>query len=556
MPLAGPQDRHRAGVDAPMKRLPIALAAAALAALPAAATAQDQPQPLTGEGENFEIIGTLNIPEGTGKDIELYGDHAFVSFGGGLVIADISNPAKPKRLSSIDCGGGHDITLSPDGRIAYLASDSNLGDCASGGGTAIIDVSDRTRPKFLSAIETPEGSHTVTVANNILSSNNYASDAVRLYDVSDPRNPKELFTGATPGPSAFHDAFFDFRPDGRVLLYGASGEGHDIFDATDPKNLKHLQRVTDPEVSFSHQLEPNHNRSVLIASDEWQGGGTAGACGQQPGQAPIAGVPVIGAASDLGAYSFYRAAEDGTFSSPLTGGEKLGTFNIPFEAPQTGGCTSHVFWTAPSEDRLMAAWYVKGAKLIDFSDPAAAKEIGWFVPEGSDMWSAKPHRGLIFTGDLARGMDVLRYTGEGWPKNSPPAEEQRMAWHGLGPVSPATPGTTPQQPAQPATKPQSQRRFGTFRARTALKKVPGKKGKRTKLTVTFLDAGFAAVGKATVRVKAGRKATLRMTGTAETGAYRFVVRAGRKQLKRGGFKVAERKGASLPAGTVIRARVR
>ena len=537
-----------------MTRLPLAIAIGLIAAFPGAAAAQDQPAPLTGEGENFEIIGTHNIPEGTGKDIEVHGNYAYVSFGGGLVIVDISDPTKPRRVGTVDCGGGHDIALSPDATVAYLASDSSLGDCGDGQGTAIIDVSSKSRPKFLSAILTPEGSHTVTVSGNILSSNNYASDAVRLYDVSDPTKPKELFTGATPGPSAFHDAFFDHRPDGKVLLYGASGEGHDVFDATDPKALKHLQRITDPEVSFSHQLEPNFKRDILIASDEWQGGGTALACGQQPGQAALAPIPGPGAATDLGAYSFYRAdVETGLFAGASPAGDKVGTFNLPFEAPQTGGCTSHVFWTAPDQDRFVAAWYVHGTRIVDFSDPAAPKEIGWFEPEGADTWSAKPHNGLIFTGDLARGMDVLRYTGDGWPKNSGPAEVQRLAWHGLKPVSP---GGTVQTP-KPAETPQAQRRFGTFAARAKLKKIAGRKGKTVKLTVSFLDAGLATVGKATVKVKAGRKATLKMSGTAEAGAYRYVVRLGRKTLKRGGFKVAEKAGtAPLPQGKVIKARVR
>lgn len=536
-----------------MTRLPLAIALLLAAAFPAAACAQDQPAPLKGKGENFQIIGTHNIPEGTGKDIEVQGDFAYVSFGGGLVIVDISDPTKPRRVGTIDCGGGHDIALSPDASIAYLASDGDLGDCGPGQGTAIIDVREKSRPKFLSAIITPEGSHTVTVSGNVLSSNNYASDAVRLYDISDPAKPKELFTGATPGPSAFHDAFFDHRPDGKVLLYGASGEGHDVFDATDPKALKHLQRITDPEVSFSHQLEPNFKRDVLIASDEWMGGGTAGACGAQPGQAPLTPVPGPGAATDLGAYSFYRAAPDGTFAGSSPAGEKLGTFSIPFEAPQTSGCTSHVFWTAPAEDRMVAAWYAHGTRVVDFSDPASPKQIGFFEPEGADTWSAKPHNGLIFTGDLARGMDVLKFTGAGWPANAGPAEVQRLAWHGLKPSSPG--GSAPTVPSVPPPARAGARNFGRFSFK-AVVKVPGTKGKRAKLTVSFLDSGLAVVGKATARAKAGRKAKLRMTGTAEAGTYRYVVRSGRKTLKRGGFTVSTRKGVTLPSGTVIRARVR
>ena len=526
------------------------LAVLLLLSFPTAAAGQASPAPLTGEGENFEIIGTANIPEGQGTDLEVHGDYAYVAyFGGGLVIFDISDPRRPKRVGALECGGGgHDIALSPDATIAYFAADDGLGECGDGQGTAIVDVSDKTRPRVLSSISTPEGSHTVTVSNNVLSSNNYSTENVYLYDVSDPRNPKALATTVTPGPSAFHDSFFDHRPDGKTYLYGGSGEGHDIFDVTDPAKPAHLERITDPEVSFSHQLEPNFDRSVIIASDEWMGGGTAGACGKvlPPGAEAVDAVPVIGAGSDLGAYSFY-AASDGRFSSAT--GEKLGTFNLPFDAPVTTGCTSHVFWQAPDQNLMMGAWYAKGARLVDFSDPAAPKETGHFIPTGADIWSAKPHRGLIFTGDLARGMDVLRFTGPGWPATAGPAEDQRRIWHGLPkatPNSPASPTTV--RPSPPATA----KRFGRFSVRAKVK-VPGRG--RSRLLVSFIDRGAAVVAQARATRRAGRQ-TLRLSGTAEAGTYRYVVRRGKKVIKRGRFTVKAKPGVKLPAGRAMRARVR
>jgi hypothetical protein len=526
-------------------------------ALPAAAHGQAEPAPLAGEGENFEIVGTHNIPEGQGTDLEVHGDYAYVAYFGGFVIVDISNPKSPKRVGTLECGGGgHDIALSPDASLAYLAADDGLNECGEGQGTAIVDVSDKTRPRVISSISTPEGSHTVTVDGHILSSNNYATANVYIFDVSDPRAPKALTTTATPGPSAFHDAFFDHRPDGKVYLYGASGEGHDIFDVTDPGKPVHLQRVTDPEVTFSHQLEPNHDRSVIIASDEWQGGGTAGACGKvlPPGAEPIDAVPAIGAGSDFGAYSFYKAGPDGLFSTAT--GEKLGTFNLPFEAPQTSGCTSHVFWQSPSENRMVAAWYVKGARIVDFTDPAASKEAGWYIPQGADIWSAKPHRGLIFTGDLARGMDVLKFTGAGWPANAGPAEDQRLKWHGFAKLTPPSPGAPPRPGTQaPPATPQGQARsLGRVNVRTRVK-IRGKRGRKTRLTISFIDKGAAVVAQARSTKKAG-KAKLRFTGVAEAGAYRYVVRAGTKVLKRGRFTVRPASGVTLPAGRAMQVRAR
>ena len=88
---------------------------------------------------------------------------------------------------------------------------------------------------------------------------------------------------------------------------------------------------------------------------------------------------------------------------------------------------------------------------MDFSDPANPKQLGFFVPTGGNTWSAKPHRGFIFTGDIIRGMDVLLYTGEGgnaWPTTSGAAELQRGATQATGPGTgkPRTDGPPRQAP--------------------------------------------------------------------------------------------------------------
>ena len=53
------------------------------------------------------------------------------------------------------------------------------------------------------------------------------------------------------------------------------------------------------------------------------------------------------------------------------------------------------------------------------------------------------------------------------------------------------------------------------------------------------------MGKATAKAKAGKRKTLKLTGTAKAGRYRYVVRIGRKTLKRGGFTVKAKSGSTL-----------
>ena len=63
----------------------------------------------------------------------------------------------------------------------------------------------------------------------------------------------------------------------------------------------------------------------------------------------------------------------------------------------------------------MTAWYGRGVGVVDFADAGRPRELAHFIPTGTYMWAARPHRSFVYTGDLNRGVDVLRPTGAGWP---------------------------------------------------------------------------------------------------------------------------------------------
>ena len=259
-----------------------------------------------------------------------------------------------------------------------------------------------------------------------------------------PSNPKRIgridFT--THGTSGPHDSFPLHRPDGTNLLYAASIQKSDVVNIDDPTKPRVVQTIVDPQVGISHGAEPNHDRSLLIVTDEYGGGAGVGACGGHQGDATGASplVPGQAGSAGLGAVHFYRL-DKATGLVPRNGTDKAGVFNIdlqpnePAQVAAEAGCTSHVFWQAPDQNRMTIAWYGRGMRIVDFSNPAKPKQIGSFIAAGADTWSAKPHRGFIFAGDIVRGMDVLRYTGEGgnaWPATSGPAElaARRHAAHG------------------------------------------------------------------------------------------------------------------------------
>lgn len=431
--------------------------------------------PLQGIGQNMKIVANVPLAPGTvpggandmgfannAADLELAGDHAFIgSYTQGLVIVNIAScndPSQPQRCkpfveSVLPCSGGQfDVQISPDANVVALAheSASSAKKCHPGEeGVQIIDVSDKSSPKELSFIsdETPEGgssgmvvdgAHNVTLDWPNLYVDQYTQTygKVEVFSLTDPRSPRriaDLTVPAQNGQSGFHDTYPDHSRKGRDLLYAASIQKSDILDITDPAKPEILQTIVDPQVGISHGAEPNHDRKLLIVTDEYGGGSGVGACGGNPDPA----IPLPGQGQQIasvGAIHFYNLNQQGLVGAGGT--DKAGIFNIdlqpnePEQVQAEAGCTSHVFFQAPDQNRMTIAWYGRGTRIVDFEDPANPKQLGFFVPKGADTWSAKPHCGFIFTGDIVRGMDVLTYTGEGgqaWPATSGKADVQRAS---------------------------------------------------------------------------------------------------------------------------------
>lgn len=419
-----------------------------------ARAAMADPAPLTGEGESMELVANVPIDPGTqgvaASDLELHGDHAFVgSYGEGIVVVDISDPTNPRRVGKFDCPGGqNDVQLSPDGRYAAMAIETSSNGCHDGEqGTVVLDVSDPANPvetAFIPIVDRlgqPEGSHNNLLNWPLLYVAQYQVDYSKLeiFDLSDPFAPEKVGELDYGGQASSHDLIVDHRPDGRDLAYSASITGTDVIDVTDPTRPKSLQRISDPAVSISHQAEPNFDRSLLLVTDEFGGGSGLPACGKAGASTlgePAALPPPAGDPVDAGALHIYNLAGDGTIAG-TNGQPKAGTFNIPAQPNDTlAGCTIHVFWQAPDQDRLVTAWYGRGTRIVDYSDPARPRQLGYFVPTEADTWSAKPHNGYIYAGNIRRGLDVLRYTGEGWPATAGAAEVQRGEEQGVVQTSP------------------------------------------------------------------------------------------------------------------------
>jgi hypothetical protein len=544
----------------------------ALAILAPAAPAQDVVA-LAGQGENVQPIARVNIPRAT--EVEMAGDWAFVATDsgeegeGGVVIVNIADPAKPfiesrwtAEMGGLRDGSYGDVDLSPDGNIAVLTN-AHCGTCAEGevAWAVLIDVTDKAKPKLLGKVvddATIDYVHTATLDNKTLYLNPQVAAFypqpgnahITVVDVSDPANPVKKGVIAPPAADLGlgHDTYIDHRPDGKTLMYAASIHKSDVIDVGDPLNATWLQSAVST-YTISHDVQPNHDRTILVVDDE----GALG--GQLDENVSVCGKVGAGPASvDSGSVHFYRAAPDGTFADG--GLLHLGSFNAPTNVA-TGACVAHVFWQAPNENRLTQAYYRTGAFVLEFEDPADPQMLGWFLADGgANYWSNKPHRGYMFATDQDHGLDILKYTGENgtrWPANAGPAEVQRAARQGVPYVPMGGAKTTP-LPKPAATAARSAGRFA-FTAK--VKRVAGKRGRRTTLVLSFADAAGKRAGRSLkVRRTAGRSASVRVRGVAVAGRYRWALKSGRKVVARGRFTVKRRAGVKLSPGTKLTATAR
>src|SRR3954463_15713374 len=446
--------------------LPRSLVAAfiALFILVPTASAQDV-APLAGKGENFQPIARVKIPRV--NEVEMAGDWAFLSQDktesgeGGLVIVNVADPAHPyiqghwtgDQAGLKDVAPG-DVDLSPDGNLAVLTN-AHCSPCKEGevAWAFLIDTHDKAHPQLIGKVvddDQMDYVHTATLDNGgktlylnpqVAAFYPQPSDSqVTVFDISDPRHPVKKGVITPPGAHAVLANVLSSapRPDGKTLMYAASIHKSDVIDITNPIASTWLQTATS-EYTISHDVQPNWDRSMIIVDDEGAAGGQlveeVSACGKV-GAGP--------ASADSGSVHFFAADKDGTFADG--GLVHLGSFNAPVNY-NTGACVAHVFWQAPNENRPTQAYYPTRAVAIDFSDPANAKMLGWFVADGgAEYWSNKPSRGYMFASDMEHGLDILRYTGEGgakWPTTSGPAEIQRSARQGVPYVPITRPGATP-----------------------------------------------------------------------------------------------------------------
>jgi hypothetical protein len=413
------------------------------------------------------------------SDLAFEGDHAFVGNFNGFLIYDIADADNPTLVTSVVCPGGQG-EVSVYGNLLFMSAEETRArtDCGAPGvpsgdplrfrGVRIFDISNIAAPVQVATVQTCRGSHTHTLlksphddanlyvyvngtggvrsatelarckplpaGTNLFTpfteadglsqflvevikvplaapQNAAVVNEARLMKVGDQING--LQNGPPPGsthpsgmawsPSPSTDSCHDITVFPAKDIAAGACEGNGILiDISDPANPTRISAVADPRFAYWHGATFSNDGSTVIFTDEW-GGGTAPRCRFSD---------TVKDDLSWGADAIYEIV-DGQFVF-------RSYFKMPASQTNQENCVSHLpsLIPVPGRDIITQAWYQAGTSVIDFTDPANPKEIGYYDrgPISSaglvlgGLWSSYYYNGRIFGSEIARGFDVWKLT--------------------------------------------------------------------------------------------------------------------------------------------------
>ncbi|HVM27936.1 MAG TPA: hypothetical protein VM433_09715 [Mycobacteriales bacterium] len=332
-------------------------------------------------------------------------DYAVVgSYDRGAFVFDITEPEKTRYVTQIVCrqkqndiqikqfGERWVVMLANDESGALCAGPKNVGPTTLRGGAAVFDVTDPREPEPMYNLRVRGGVHNwtwhPTAPVGWVSTGDLPGvvNHIPVYDFTDVDNPVMTADPATEGGP--HD--ITFSTDGK-FGYVASENNVRTYDATDPAKPVLLSRGLTL-ASYVHGTDPTPDGKTLLVTDESLVLG--GFFASQTAVCPGGGITLFD-----------------TSTTPMRPLSYL-LADIRGQSPDHRACTAHVGRFTPDSKHYVTGWYIGGVRVFDISNPSAPTEVGHAMMPGTEVWSAKFHKGqYVYTGDLGRGFDVYRWTG-------------------------------------------------------------------------------------------------------------------------------------------------
>ena len=210
---------------------------------------------------------------------------------------------------------------------------------------------------------------------------------------------------------------------------------------------------SDEGVAIGHESDPSPDGKHLFVTDE-RGGGIV-----PPGAACVNSVDNPNGNGGLHVFDMTKKDESGrfTYAESQDGGKAVYISGEVLASPTF--CTIHVIEQIPDEQRIIAAWYSQGVKILDYyideQGRFAFQETAGYTLLPNDIWAGEVFKIVdnpdetrtyyFVSNDITRGLDVFSWTGPTNKIGEAPARPPAPAPH--------TPPTQQPRPGNPGSTP-------------------------------------------------------------------------------------------------------
>ena len=210
-------------------------------------------------------------------------------------------------------------------------------------------------------------------------------------EVSLPSGTRHTQLGSSDGRMAEFIACHDIAAFMEInALVGSCWDETLIWDITNPALPEFQRRIRNESVDLlNHSVTFSWDGKSLLIEDE-AGGGSDDRCNDP---------------NDL----------QGRMWRYDLSGRLEGSFKIPRAQGETQNCTAHLYNFIPmtnGRELVVSAWYQGGTSVIDWTNPARPKEIGFYDaaastgPGPSNVWASYWYNGYVYVNDIFRGLEV------------------------------------------------------------------------------------------------------------------------------------------------------
>lgn len=337
-------------------------------------------------------------------------DLFYVTTSQGLRIYDVTLGI-PVLTGALELPHFENEDVDTNGKILLIAADHFLG---LPNILYVINVEIPQAPVLVGVLPFPSEAHTISCINDCSYAWMAGGGGLYVIDLTNPAAPKQLTTRVGQEYGGTHDVQIDDA--GIAWVTGGGGlTGYATGDTRTPA-FYGTGTATNPTV-VARNSGPWNNNFILHNSKR------PNATAMNP--ALLANSVVDpGEAVFVTEEDYISLNEDGSFQAGYLrtiGGQLVVDFTDRWTFANdfavgvdhkigVGFSSSHYF---DYQDGVMAvAWYEQGTRFFDVSDPRDLRPIGYFMPAaGNETWNAVFNGDYIYTIDVGRGIDVLKFTG-------------------------------------------------------------------------------------------------------------------------------------------------